>query len=104
MSNSPYHKEYPPFISHDRVDDMTGWAEKLEALGQAINALAEESEKHIVLDVYGDQLGNIVSDYAGALRYYLDEARPALVEFFKDAERKADARKHLACAKGGAAT
>jgi hypothetical protein len=103
MSDRPYYIEDPPFFSGDRAADMMGWSEKLEAIGMMITALAEESEKHIVLDGYGDRIGNIVCDYAGALRTYINEAYPALNAHFQDAKRKAFAQKHPACAKGGAA-
>jgi len=52
-------------------DDLIRFAKKLDALGQAISALAFHGSEHLRWS--GEQLGGIVSDYADAIKNVLND-------------------------------
>ncbi|MBC2703984.1 hypothetical protein [Desulfobacula sp.] len=66
------------FLTRDRTEDLLGWAAKLECLGNIIAFLGESKDGDLALQYNDGALGNIIMDYAHALKETIRESYPAI--------------------------
>ena len=88
----------------DTAEDLLGWARRLEAIGDVISSVANDEElNHVLIGQTGEQLGYIISDYAGAVLEVAETAYFEIKDFYKNGEDSLPAKlsKELSRLKNG---
>lgn len=84
MKQSEQEKDVQLLGSGDPAEDLPDWASKIEALAHFLSALAYHEGRGgrgtTAFEIYGEQYGSIIADYARAINRTASEHHCALVD------------------------
>jgi len=82
-----------PFCTEQRVEDLLRWSNHLDTLGRIVSFFGYNDKDGDFLDVCGEHLGMIISDYAKAIEQTVGKAYFVIDEFFEDESLSQDLRR-----------
>ena len=84
-----------PFCTEQRVEDLLRWSNSLDTLGHIVSFFGYNDRDGDFLDVCGEGLGMIISDYAKAINQTVGKAYFVIDKFFKDESLSQDLRREV---------
>jgi len=68
----------------ERGEDLSDMCDRLDALGAVVSWMGDRDDGDELLNLCGENLGMVISDYAKAMRETIDEVWPVINEYFQN--------------------